>query len=224
MSGGTCADIGISSTVGLDLLQAATAAFLIAARSSRRSASHPYPFAMETMSNPGMSRPGTPISRSLTFRARVFPDSLNLSVEMRDGIALACRVNLLSALRQRFATRRIPAEIRNFTTLLNSGDTAALVPGSRHAPVWTKPGVHFNRWEGRTRVGLGTKLLAEAGCDVTSASSRPGAEQLHQDGLCVINRHDRAGCSSTLGKKQKGQRVQNDPPNCPATDVFWYLV
>jgi hypothetical protein len=30
MSGGTCPDIGISSTVGLDLLQAATAAFLIA--------------------------------------------------------------------------------------------------------------------------------------------------------------------------------------------------
>jgi hypothetical protein len=113
----------------------------------------------------------------ITFRARVFPVSLNLSVEMRDGIALACRVDLLSALRQRFATRRIPAEIRNFTTLLNSGDTAALDPGGRHAPVWTKPGVHFNRWQGRTRVGLVTKLLAEAGRDVTFASSRPGAGQ-----------------------------------------------
>jgi hypothetical protein len=111
----------------------------------------------------------------ITFRARVFPVSLNLSVEMRDGIALACRVDLLSALRQRFATRRIPAEIRNFTTLLNSGDTAALDPGGRHAPVSTKPGVHFNRWQGRTRVGLVTKLLAEAGRDVTFASSRPGA-------------------------------------------------
>ena len=33
--------------VGLDLLQAATAAFLISSRSSRRTASHPYPFAME---------------------------------------------------------------------------------------------------------------------------------------------------------------------------------
>jgi hypothetical protein len=139
---------------------------------------------------------------------------------MRDGIALARGVNLLSALRHRFAMRRILAEIRHFTTLLNSGDTAALVPGSRDAPVWTKPEVHFNRWQGRTRVGLGTKLLAEAGRDVTSTSSRPGAEQLHQDGLCVINRHDRSGCSSTLGKKQKGQRVQNDPPNCPATEVF----
>ena len=219
MSGGTCADIGISSTVGLDLLQAATARFLdcgkvvkalSVASVSLRDGNNVKPRDVEARNT----------HQPVTFRARVFPVSLNLSVEMRDGIALACRVNPLSALRRRFATRRIPAEIRNFTTLWNSGDTAALVPGSRHAPVWTKPGVHFNRWQGRTPVGLGTKLLAQAGRDVTSASSRPGAEQLHRDGLCVINRHDRAGCSSTLGKKQKGQRVQNDPPNCPATDVF----
>src|SRR6202042_1120474 len=60
ISGGICAEIGISNTVGLDLFQAATAALLIASRSSRRAASQPYPFAMDTMSSPGMSSPGTP--------------------------------------------------------------------------------------------------------------------------------------------------------------------
>jgi hypothetical protein len=58
--GGTCRDIGISNPVGLDLLRAWTAAFLISSRSSRLAAPHPYPSAMETMSRPGMSRPGTP--------------------------------------------------------------------------------------------------------------------------------------------------------------------
>ena len=68
-----------------------------------------------------------------TFIARLFPVCLNLSVELRDGIALARRVNLLSALRQRFATRRIPSQDRHFTTPLNSSDAATLLPGTRHA-------------------------------------------------------------------------------------------
>jgi hypothetical protein len=68
-----------------------------------------------------------------TFRARLFPVCVNLSAELRDGIALARRVNLLSALRQRFATRRIPSQDRHFTTLLNSSDPATLLPGTRHA-------------------------------------------------------------------------------------------
>jgi hypothetical protein len=68
-----------------------------------------------------------------TFRARLLPVCLNLSAELRDEIALARRVNLLSALRQRFATRRIPSQDRHFTTLLNSSDPATLLPGTRHA-------------------------------------------------------------------------------------------
>jgi hypothetical protein len=58
MSGGTCPDIGISSTVGLDLLQAATTAFLIASVKA---------LSVESVSlrdgnnvKPRMSRPGTP--------------------------------------------------------------------------------------------------------------------------------------------------------------------
>jgi hypothetical protein len=93
MSGGPCADIGISSTVGLDLLQAATAAFLIAARSSRRSASHLYHFAMETMSNAGMSRPGTPISRSLSepeSSRLVSTSQLKCVMELRSRAASIC--------------------------------------------------------------------------------------------------------------------------------------
>jgi hypothetical protein len=54
---------------------------------------------------------------------------------MRDGIALALRVNLLSALTSEIRHKTNTGEIRHFTTLLNSGDPAMLIPGTRHAPV-----------------------------------------------------------------------------------------
>jgi hypothetical protein len=70
-----------------------------------------------------------------TFREIVFPVCLNLSVEMRDGIALARHVNLLSALTSEIRHETSDAEIRNFVTLLDSGDTATLFLGTQHAPV-----------------------------------------------------------------------------------------
>jgi hypothetical protein len=59
-SGGTLAEIGISSTVGTSLVHAAAAACLSASRPATRAASQPYPLATETTSRPGRSRPGTP--------------------------------------------------------------------------------------------------------------------------------------------------------------------
>jgi hypothetical protein len=52
---------------------------------------------------------------------------------MRDGIALVRHVNLLSALTSEIRHETIDAEIRHFVTLLNSGGTATLPPGTRHA-------------------------------------------------------------------------------------------
>jgi hypothetical protein len=69
-----------------------------------------------------------------SFRAKVFPVCLNLSVEMRDGIALARHVNLLSALTSEIRHETSDAEIGHFVTLLNSGDPATLLLGTRHAP------------------------------------------------------------------------------------------
>jgi hypothetical protein len=69
------------------------------------------------------------------FRTRVFPVCLNLSVEMRDGIALARHVNLLSALTSKTRHATKSGEVRDFATLLNSGDPATPPPGIRHAPV-----------------------------------------------------------------------------------------
>jgi hypothetical protein len=48
---------------------------------------------------------------------------------MCDGIAVAHRVNLLSALTSKIGHVTNTDEIRRFTTLLNSGDTAPLPPG-----------------------------------------------------------------------------------------------
>jgi hypothetical protein len=69
------------------------------------------------------------------FRTRVFPVCLNLSDEMRDGIALARHVNLLSALTSKTRHATKSGEVRHFATLLNSGDPATLLPGTPHAPV-----------------------------------------------------------------------------------------
>jgi hypothetical protein len=69
------------------------------------------------------------------FRTRVFPVCLNLSVEIRDGIALARHVNPLSALTSKTRHATKSGEVRHFVTLLNSGDTATLLRGTRHAPV-----------------------------------------------------------------------------------------
>ena len=52
---------------------------------------------------------------------------------MRDGIALARHVNLLSALTSEIRRATNTGEIRHFATLLNSGDTAIPPPGTRHA-------------------------------------------------------------------------------------------
>jgi hypothetical protein len=54
---------------------------------------------------------------------------------MRDEIALPRRVNLLSALTSEIRRATNTGEIRHFTTLLNSGDPATLLPGTRHAPL-----------------------------------------------------------------------------------------
>jgi hypothetical protein len=69
------------------------------------------------------------------FRTRVFPDCLNLSDEMRDGIALARHVNLLSALTSKTRHATKSGEVPHFATLLNSGDPATLFLGTPHAPV-----------------------------------------------------------------------------------------
>jgi GTP cyclohydrolase I len=52
---------------------------------------------------------------------------------MRDGIARARHVNLLSALTSEIRHETSDAEIRHFATLLNSGDTATPLPGTPHA-------------------------------------------------------------------------------------------
>jgi hypothetical protein len=54
-----------------------------------------------------------------TFREIVFPVCLNLSVEMRDGIAIAHHVNLLSAVTSEIRHQTSDAKIRHFATHLN---------------------------------------------------------------------------------------------------------
>jgi hypothetical protein len=54
---------------------------------------------------------------------------------MRDAIALARRVDLFSALTSEIRHAASTGEIRHFTTLLNSGDLATLLPGTLHASV-----------------------------------------------------------------------------------------
>jgi hypothetical protein len=50
-------------------------------------------------------------------------------------IALARHVNLLSALTSKIRHETSDAEIRHFVSLFNSGDTATLLLGTRHAAV-----------------------------------------------------------------------------------------
>jgi hypothetical protein len=54
---------------------------------------------------------------------------------MRDGIALARHVNLLSALTSKTRHATKSGEVRHFPTFLNSGDPATPLLGIRHAPV-----------------------------------------------------------------------------------------
>jgi hypothetical protein len=54
---------------------------------------------------------------------------------MRDGIALARHVNLLFALTSEIRRATNTGETCHFATPLNSGHTATLLPGTRHAPV-----------------------------------------------------------------------------------------
>ena len=54
---------------------------------------------------------------------------------MRDGIALARRVNPLFALTSETRHATNTGQIRHLTTFLNSGDFATLLPGTRHASV-----------------------------------------------------------------------------------------
>ena len=54
---------------------------------------------------------------------------------MRDGIALARHVNLLSALTSKTRHATKSGEVPHFATLLNSGDPATLFLGTPHAPV-----------------------------------------------------------------------------------------
>ncbi|WP_263349728.1 hypothetical protein [Acidicapsa acidisoli] len=50
-------------------------------------------------------------------------------------VRLVRHVNLLSALTSEFCHATNTGETRYFTTLLNSGDVATLIPGIRHALV-----------------------------------------------------------------------------------------
>jgi hypothetical protein len=61
---------------------------------------------------------------------------LDLSVECVMG-ALSRRVNLLSALTSETRHATNTGDIRNYITLLNSGDAVALLPGTRHAQLKT---------------------------------------------------------------------------------------
>jgi hypothetical protein len=54
---------------------------------------------------------------------------------MRDAIALERRVDLSSVLTSEIRHATNTGEIRHLTTLLNSGDPATLLPGTRHASV-----------------------------------------------------------------------------------------
>ena len=54
---------------------------------------------------------------------------------MRDAIALERRVDLSSVLTSEIRHATNTGEIRHFTTLLNSGDSAPLLPGTQHASV-----------------------------------------------------------------------------------------
>ncbi len=60
---------------------------------------------------------------------------------MRERTALVRHVNLLSALTSEFCHATNTGETRHFTTLLNSGDVATLIPGIRRAPL-KSVGVH----------------------------------------------------------------------------------
>jgi hypothetical protein len=75
-----------------------------------------------------LSKPVCPAE--LLFRARAHSDGL-----------FARRVNLFSALTSEIRQARNTGEIRHFTTLLNSGDSSTLLPGTRHARV-KSAGVH----------------------------------------------------------------------------------
>ena len=69
------------------------------------------------------------------FQNQSLPGLSQLSDEMRDGIALARHVNLLSALTSKTRHATKSGEVPHFATLLNSGDPATLFLGTPHAPV-----------------------------------------------------------------------------------------
>jgi hypothetical protein len=63
-------------------------------------------------------------------------------------IALARHVNLLSALTSKIRHETSDAEIRHFVTRFNSGDTATLLLGTRHAAVESAVRSYSQPWMG----------------------------------------------------------------------------
>jgi hypothetical protein len=84
---------------------------------------------------------------------------------MRDGTVLARHVNLLSALTSEIRHTTHDGEIRHFVTPLNSGDTATLLPGTRHASVQN---VDFHMRNAR-RLQLALTYAVAAICGICSA-------------------------------------------------------
>jgi hypothetical protein len=71
-----------------------------------------------------------------TIQVTRIGNCLDLSVECVMG-ALSRRVSLFSALTSETRHATNTGDIRNYITLLNSGDAAALLPGTRHAQLKT---------------------------------------------------------------------------------------
>jgi hypothetical protein len=67
--------------------------------------------------------------------AKVASVCRKLSVELPDAIVRARRDNPLSALTSEIRHATNTGEIRHSTNLLNSSDSAPLLPGTRHASV-----------------------------------------------------------------------------------------
>ena len=76
-----------------------------------------------------------------TENSRLLPTVFNVPQRERQSVhysvlqSCPCRVDLYSVLTSEIRRATNVGEICHFTTLLNSGDRATMLPGTRHAPV-----------------------------------------------------------------------------------------
>jgi hypothetical protein len=132
---------------------------------------------------------------------------------MRDGIVLAHRVDLFSALTSEIRHATSTGEISRFTTLLNSCDTATPLPGTRHASVKSAT-VHILRHD-RLRIGCtnAAKLFRQ---DVTE-----GRNRIMDDDTLEQQRYDATEHQKIQEWAYQNWQWRGSPIGSPEVD--WFL-